>query len=170
MQSYHLRCHGDGDEQICITDIVSIFVVGYSWESPPPAAAAAAAAPRLLVKRTVGRQPARSPGLLVKRTVGRQPLAPIHIYIHICVLHQRASEALQYTHACVCGRWPKMIEIVDSSPEVVLSSPPPSPSDSEPEPAPKDKQRKEPQPSFFEPRLDVTVLGLRFCWTQTFFR
>ena len=51
MQSYHLRCHGDGDEQICITDIVSIFVVGYSWESPPPAAAAAVAAPVPLAAR-----------------------------------------------------------------------------------------------------------------------
>ena len=51
MQSYHLRCHGDGDEQICITDIVRIFVVGYSWESPPPAAAAAVAAPVPLAAR-----------------------------------------------------------------------------------------------------------------------
>ena len=87
----------------------------------------------------------------------------------MCVASTSIGSIAIHTCLCVCGRWPKMIEIVDSSPEVVLSSPPPSPSDSEPEPAPKDKQRKEPQPSFFEPRLDVTVLGLRFCWTQTFF-
>ena len=83
--------------------------------------------------KAVGEEDSGTAACQEPRAVGEKdsgtaaPGANTYIHSYMCVASTSIGSIAIHTCLCVCGRWPKMIEIVDSSPEVVLSSPPPSP-------------------------------------------